>query len=120
MRRTRRYKDIERLSFKRFFAVLLVAAMLVGCSKEAKLRCPNCKKLGIKSESYFCGKECFNSCWAEHKKIHEEYLPIEDDFEYTGPLRPYKITPRREIPKSIQCPDYAFHPEGVSESEEKA
>lgn len=36
MRRTRRYKDIERLSFKRLFAVLLVAAMLVGCSKEAK------------------------------------------------------------------------------------
>ena len=91
-----------------------------GCSKEAKLRCPNCKKLGIKSESYFCGKECFNSAWAEHKKIHDEYSPIEDDFEYTGPLRPYKITPKRKVPKSIQCPDYAFHPEGVSESEELA
>jgi methionyl aminopeptidase len=89
-----------------------------GCGKEANLRCPNCKKLGIKSESYFCGKECFNSCWAEHKKIHEEYSPIEDGFLYTGPLRPYKITPRREVPKSIQCPDYAFHPEGISECEE--
>ena len=88
------------------------------CSKEAKLRCPNCIKLGIKSESYFCGKECFNSCWSEHKKIHEEYSPIEDDFEYTGPLRPYKKTPRREVPKTIQCPDYAFHPKGVSEIEE--
>lgn len=42
-----------------------------GCEKEAKLRCPNCKKLGIKSESYFCGKECFKSYWTEHRKIHE-------------------------------------------------
>ena len=62
-----------------------------GCEKEAKLRCPNCKKLGIKEESYFCGKECFNAAWKEHKQIHDEYSPIEDDFEYTGPLRPYKI-----------------------------
>ncbi len=91
-----------------------------GCEKEAKLRCPNCKKLGIKEESYFCGKECFNAAWKEHKQIHDEYSPIEDDFEYTGPLRPYKITPRREVPKTIQCPDYAFHPEGIPESEELA
>ena len=91
-----------------------------GCSKEAKLRCPNCKKLGIKAESYFCGKECFQASWAEHKNIHDEYSPIEDDFEYTGPLRPYKISPRREVPKTIQCPDYAYHPDGVSESEELA
>ena len=91
-----------------------------GCEKEAKLRCPNCKKLGIKNESYFCGKECFNTCWAEHKKIHEEYEPIDDGFEYTGPLRRYKLTPKREVPKSIECPDYAHHPEGVSESEELA
>ena len=66
-----------------------------GCEKEANLRCPNCKKLGIKSESYFCGKECFNSCWAEHKKIHDEYEPLDDGFEYTGPLRRYKISPKR-------------------------
>ena len=31
-----------------------------GCEKEANLRCPNCKKLGINDESYFSGKECFN------------------------------------------------------------
>ena len=34
-----------------------------NCKKEANLRCPNCKKLGIKEESYFCGKECFISFW---------------------------------------------------------
>ena len=89
-----------------------------NCDKDASLRCPNCKDLGIKAESYFCGKECFNSCWAEHKKIHEYYTPIDDGFAYTGPLRRYKITPKREVPKSIVCPDYANHPEGISESEE--
>ncbi len=43
-----------------------------GCSLEAKLRCPECKKLNIKKESYFCGKECFKSYWNEHKKLHDE------------------------------------------------
>ena len=43
-----------------------------GCDKDGKLRCPNCKKYGIKNESYFCGKECFTSYWASHKQIHEE------------------------------------------------
>lgn len=45
-----------------------------GCSNEGKLRCPNCKKLGIKEESYFCGKECFQSYWKEHRAIHEECI----------------------------------------------
>ena len=43
----------------------------LGCEKVASLRWPNCKKLGIKTKSYFCGKECFNSAWVEHKKIHD-------------------------------------------------
>lgn len=89
-----------------------------GCTNESKLRCPNCKKLGIKDESYFCGKECFQSYWAEHRKIHEEYEPIDDGFIYTGPLRRYKVTPRRPVPDSIVKPDYADHPEGISACEE--
>lgn len=43
-----------------------------NCTKEAKLRCPNCKKYGIKDGSFFCGKECFTSTWAEHKKVHKD------------------------------------------------
>ncbi len=43
-----------------------------GCSKEAKLRCPECKKLQVKNESYFCGKECFKDSWNDHKKVHVE------------------------------------------------
>lgn len=44
------------------------------CNKEAKLRCPDCKKMQIKKESYFCGKECFKAFWNEHKKVHEECI----------------------------------------------
>ena len=55
-----------------------------NCEKEGKLRCPNCIKLGIKDKSYFCGKECFQSYWKEHRKIHEDYEPIDDGFLYTA------------------------------------
>lgn len=89
-----------------------------GCDKPAKLRCPNCVKLGIKKESYFCGKECFKAYWPEHLKIHEEYEPVDDDFIYTGPLRRYRVTPRRTVPPNIVKPDYADHPEGISKCEE--
>ena len=47
-----------------------------GCNNEAKLRCPECKKLQVKSQSYFCGKECFKAGWNEHKKVHEECKKI--------------------------------------------
>lgn len=43
-----------------------------GCKSEAKLRCPECIKLKITANSYFCGKECFKDFWVVHKKIHEE------------------------------------------------
>lgn len=45
-------------------------------------------------------------------------LPIDDDFPYTGPLRPYHITPMRTVPDSIEKPDYSKHPEGISKCEE--
>ena len=89
-----------------------------GCDKVANLRCPNCKKLGIINASYFCGKECFTEAWKDHLKIHSEYEPIEDDFIYSGQLRRYKVTPKREVPSSIMRPDYADHPEGISKCEE--
>ena len=89
-----------------------------GCNQPAKLRCPNCIKLNIRSESYFCGKECFQSYWPEHKKIHDECEPLEDYFSYTGPLRKYNITQKRTVPAYIQKPDYADHPQGISFCEE--
>lgn len=91
-----------------------------GCKNEAHLRCPTCKKYNILKESFFCGKDCFKSYWSEHKKIHEDYEPIDDGFPYTGPLRRYKITPKRTVPKNIQLPDYANDPDGKSNCEETA
>lgn len=43
-----------------------------NCGKEAKLRCPNCIKLLIKKESFFCGKDCFKNYWGKHKAVHDE------------------------------------------------
>lgn len=89
-----------------------------GCEKESSLRCPYCKKYGIIEQSYFCGKACFNSYWKTHKILHEDYEPVNDGFNYTGPLRRYKVTPRRKVPENIEVPEYANHPEGISVSEE--
>ncbi|CAF5130596.1 unnamed protein product, partial [Rotaria sp. Silwood1] len=41
-----------------------------NCGGKAKLRCPNCVKLGIVDGSYFCSQDCFKNYWPEHKKIH--------------------------------------------------
>ncbi|PIO57370.1 hypothetical protein TELCIR_21223, partial [Teladorsagia circumcincta] len=64
------------------------------CGKPAKLRCPTCIKLGLK-DSFFCD-------------------------QFTGSLRPARVTPRRPVPQSIQRPDYALNPQGVSFEERQA
>uniref|UniRef100_A0A3P9L612 Methionine aminopeptidase n=1 Tax=Oryzias latipes TaxID=8090 RepID=A0A3P9L612_ORYLA len=106
------------------------------CSKDAKLQCPTCIKLGIQG-SYFCSQECFKGSWASHKLLHkkakEEKNQIEANncvekdintdpwpgYRYTGKLRPYyPLTPMRLVPSGIQRPDYADHPRGMSESEQ--
>ncbi|CAD2217475.1 metallo-peptidase, Clan MG, Family M24 [Angomonas deanei] len=40
-------------------------------------------------------------------------------FNFTGTLRPGKITPRRAVPTQIERPDYADRADGASPSEEK-
>ncbi|KAI3367911.1 hypothetical protein L3Q82_026741, partial [Scortum barcoo] len=42
-----------------------------GCSKDAKLQCPTCIKLGIQG-SYFCSQECFKGSWVSHKLLHKK------------------------------------------------
>lgn len=39
-------------------------------------------------------------------------------FSFTGPLRPGKLSAKRSVPKSIERPDYADHPQGISAGEE--
>ncbi|KPI90075.1 methionine aminopeptidase putative metallo-peptidase Clan MG Family M24 [Leptomonas seymouri] len=101
-----------------------------GCGVgEAALQCPTCKKLGL-PPSFFCSQECFKKHWGDHKQKHTDSKNLtaniptmtaadEKHFNFTGPLRPGKITPRRAVPKEIARPDYAERNDGVSESEEK-
>ena len=100
-----------------------------GCEKPAKMACPTCIKLGA-PPSRFCDQECFKKSWNEHKKVHEEIRKVRDadpakmprEFKYyrfTGPLRPWKVTPKSEVPEGIQKPDYADHAQGSSASEER-
>lgn len=98
-----------------------------NCQNGAKLRCPNCVKLGIFDGSYFCSQECFKSYWPEHKKTHNpkksetvsnEYINPWPGFRFSGSLRPYPQSERRVIPKKIGRPDYAEHAKGRSKCEE--
>ncbi|RPA74272.1 methionine aminopeptidase [Ascobolus immersus RN42] len=90
----------------------------IDCGKPAgKLQCPTCLKLG--KASFFCSQDCFKKSWVEHKRAHP--TPIKNpfpNFNFTGKLRPaYPLSAKREVPASIPRPDYADHPQGVSQSE---
>ncbi|KPA82681.1 putative methionine aminopeptidase [Leptomonas pyrrhocoris] len=101
-----------------------------GCGAgEAALQCPTCKKLGL-PPSFFCSQDCFKKHWNDHKQKHADSKNLvaniptmtaadEKHFNFAGPLRPGKITPRRAVPKEIALPDYAERNDGVSEVEEK-
>ncbi|KAI6216989.1 CBR-MAP-1 protein [Aphelenchoides fujianensis] len=92
-----------------------------GCEKAAtKLRCPTCIKLQL-PDAHFCSQDCFKAAWETHKWLHQSntlqtYNPW-PGFSFTGKLRPYPQTPKRSVPERIPYPDYAHHPEGVSNEE---
>uniref|UniRef100_A0A915PWH9 Methionine aminopeptidase n=1 Tax=Setaria digitata TaxID=48799 RepID=A0A915PWH9_9BILA len=95
------------------------------CTNPAKLRCPTCIELKLR-DSYFCSQECFKNSWGFHKLIHlactgspEQYNPW-PYYHFTGLLRPAPMGQKREVPENIMKPDYAFRPDGVSESEQIA
>ncbi|CAI4227180.1 unnamed protein product [Auanema sp. JU1783] len=93
-----------------------------GCDKPAKLRCPTCIKLALE-DAFFCDQDCFKSNWNSHKVVHVDLSAPYNPWPYysfTGPLRPARLTPKREVPESIPRPDYALHPEGVSFEERNA
>ncbi|XP_013774336.1 methionine aminopeptidase 1-like [Limulus polyphemus] len=99
--------------------------LTTDCHKAARLQCPTCIKLGI-NDSYFCSQECFKGNWEIHKQVHKkarndkqntEYIPW-PGFQFTGKLRPFPKTPKREVPDLIQRPDYADHKKGWPLSEQ--
>lgn len=90
------------------------------------MQCPKCRELGL-PPSLFCGQPCFKANWGKHKEKHSKppscsiktMTDVERSiFQFTGTMRPGLITPMRSVPKTIQRPDYANHPQGVPESEE--
>lgn len=101
-----------------------------GCGKPASMACPTCIKLGI-PPSRFCSQTCFKDNWDQHKALHKTIqkaraekdpatLPHEfRGFQFTGSLRPFQKTPRRTVPPHIARPDYADHPRGFPESEDR-
>jgi methionyl aminopeptidase len=56
---------------------------------------------------------CLRSSFAAEKE-RQSFRP--PPFDYTGPIRPHYVTPRRFVPAHIQRPDYATNgqPEGES------
>jgi len=100
----------------------VVICETAGCQAEARLQCPQCLKLKIKG-SFFCTQECFKSNWNVHKSVHKKLAapPVYNPWPYysfTGPLRPFPLTPKRSVPASIARPDYADHPDGYPAGEQ--
>eukprot|EP00884_Botryococcus_braunii_P001642 jgi/Botrbrau1/11479/Bobra.0360s0006.1 len=98
------------------------AVCCARCAAPSRLQCPKCLELEIpKARSCFCSQDCFKLAWAEHKKIHKSkdawlYCTnrgagrsrVMPAFNWTGPLRPYVISPTRTVPDHIPKPDYAL------------
>lgn len=91
------------------------------------MQCPTCKSLGL-PVSLFCGQPCFQANWKTHKAVHSQPPPAtiatmtaaeRAAFNFTGPLRPGLITPKRKVPPQIERPDYADNPQGRSPCEER-
>ncbi|OWY92797.1 Methionine aminopeptidase [Phytophthora megakarya] len=112
------------------------ACVTPTCGKNGSLICPTCKKLGIPpAMSTFCSQECFKGYWSSHKALHKMFTqaftqalvdeqtrtangsPF-DGYEFTGKLRPGKVSETVKVPETINHPDYADT--GVPESEQRA
>ena len=77
----------------------------------------------IHSSIFF--KDCFKKNWSTHKAVHtkisrkiEEVYNPWPYFDFSGKIRPFPLTSKKDVPRSILRPDYADHPDGISECEE--
>ncbi|EGC40464.1 hypothetical protein DICPUDRAFT_146582 [Dictyostelium purpureum] len=95
-----------------------------GCGKYAKLQCPTCFNLNLDNPSNFCSQACFKSFWPIHKIYHQPSTGNSDDlpakfknYDFTGSLRPAKVTPMRKVPEGIELPDHAISSIPLKEKE---
>jgi methionyl aminopeptidase len=97
------------------------------CKQKGSLVCPTCKKLGIPPVmSTFCNQVCFKGYWSTHKALHKMFTEAAmapkqkgfDGFEFTGKLRPGKVSPMQTVPDHIKRPDY--WETGIPVSEQQA
>ncbi|KAH7659502.1 Peptidase M24 methionine aminopeptidase protein [Dioscorea alata] len=104
-----------------------------NCGKPASLQCPKCLELKLpREDASFCTQDCFKASWASHKKVHlraklataapseqvqdgwlyclkkgqarTSELPY---FDWSGTLRPHRISTMRSVPITIERPDWA-------------
>jgi hypothetical protein len=98
-----------------------------ACGKPSTMQCPKCREIGL-TPSHYCSQTCFKNNWKTHKDKHTAEKPLcniptmteieRAMFNFTGPLRPGLMSPKRFVPLTIARPDYADHPEGRAISEE--
>ena len=104
----------------------------------AEQRCPTCHTLGVDPAlSHFCGKPCFQEAWPSHKLLHKKEAaapptssastssaisPFRARFSgygFTGPLRPFPVSPQLPPPAGVRLPDYARDGTPRSENAER-
>ena len=109
---------------------------LATCGKSpANQRCPTCRELRIPEEaSCCCDKECFQAAWPTHKDLHKRFkelllatqaeamqrCPWRSGFggyAFSGPLRPFFVSPQLSNVQGVRKPDYADDLQGRPHSE---
>jgi methionyl aminopeptidase len=91
------------------------------------MKCPTCAQLGIEG-SVFCCQACFKEAWPKHKLTHsrkttavaetsgvDARLSAFRNYEFTGKVRPYPMSPQVTVPDDIVKPDYAESGQPISE-----
>ena len=83
------------------------------------MKCPTCAQLGF-TEGLFCCQACFKESWPKHKLRHSQkaQAPLVEgevdrrmamfkNFDFTGKVRPFPMTPQVKVPEHITKPDYS-------------
>eukprot|EP00882_Tetradesmus_deserticola_P013224 GHRQ01014021.1.p1 GENE.GHRQ01014021.1~~GHRQ01014021.1.p1 ORF type:complete len:383 (+),score=166.99 GHRQ01014021.1:1308-2456(+) len=109
--------------------------LCLRCEAPAQLQCPKCASMGLPKAPY-CSQDCFKQAWPEHKAVHKSAVSAGEawlfctkrgkarsdtmpGYAWTGPLRPARIGPTRQVPEHIQRPDYAVTGIATAEQESK-